>query len=156
MKKKRKSNLTPKKCVPQFSILSCPFLALPVYFQNSQVAKWLRLLTRMQEDRGSNPGAAPPKHGAQTPPYPASRVAKMHQGSPSPPKGAMWGGVRWKPSTREDTKKTLTRRSSSPSFCRRRLGTLSCPSSPTPRPRGPLPPPCCCTPPEVNERWNIF
>ncbi len=31
------------------------------------------LVTLKQEVRGSNPGAAPPKFGAQTPPYPTSR-----------------------------------------------------------------------------------
>ena len=43
------------------------------------------------------------KFGAQTPPYPASRSQRCVKG-PSPPKGAMWDGVRRRPSTRDDKK----------------------------------------------------
>ena len=48
----------------------------------SVMRKWLQLLTRMQEVRGSNPGAAPPKFGAQTPPYPASRSQNVSRVPP--------------------------------------------------------------------------
>ncbi len=67
------------------------------------VVWWLRLLTRMQEVRGSNPGAAPPKIGVQTLPYPASRSQRSVKGLPL--KGTMWDGVvRWKLSTQNDKK----------------------------------------------------
>ena len=38
------------------------------------------LLTLKQEVLGSNPGATPPKFGAQTPPYPASRSQRCVKG----------------------------------------------------------------------------
>ncbi len=41
--------------------------------QKKSVSVLVTLLTLKQEVRGSNPGAAPPKFGAQTPLYPASR-----------------------------------------------------------------------------------
>ena len=56
------------------------------------------LLTLKQEVPGSNPGAAPPKFGALTPPYPASRSQRCVKG---PGKG--W--CTRKPSTRDDKKK---------------------------------------------------
>ncbi len=43
------------------------------------------LLTLKQEVQGLNPGAAPPKFGAQTPPYLASRLQICFKG-PLPPK----------------------------------------------------------------------
>ena len=58
----------------------------------------------MQEVRGLNSGATPPKFGAQTPPIPHLQVEKMRQGSP-PSKGAMWDGVRQRPSTQDDEEK---------------------------------------------------
>ena len=52
------------------------------------------LLTLKEQVRGSNPGAAPPKFGAHTPPYyPASRLQRCFKG-PLPTKGAMWGWCR--------------------------------------------------------------
>ncbi len=57
-----------------------------------------KTLTLMPEVRGLNPGADPPKFGAQTPPYPASRLQRCIKG-PSPSKGAMWDDVCRRPST---------------------------------------------------------
>ncbi len=56
-------------------------------FGAAPVALWLRLLTRMQEVRGSNPGAVPPKFGAQTPPYSASRSQRCVKGPSSLKRG---------------------------------------------------------------------
>ncbi len=72
----------------------------PSQFQSIGYDSWLTCMSV----RGSNPGAAPPKFGAQTPPYPTCRSQRCVKG-PSPPKGAMWDGtVRQRPSTRDDQK----------------------------------------------------
>ncbi len=70
------------------SFLNCNYFSpiIPVWGA-APVASWLRLLSRMQEVRGSNPFAAPPKFGAQITPIPRLQVAMMRQESPHPQKG---------------------------------------------------------------------
>ncbi len=60
----------------------------------------------MQEVRGSNPDAAPPKFGAPIPPYPPTRAQRCGKGAPPPKKKVPCGdGARRRPSTRDGGKK---------------------------------------------------
>ncbi len=58
---------------------------------------WIRIIPRGAIYR------QPTQFGAHLSPYPPSRSLMSVKG-PSPPKGAMWDGVRWRPSTRDDKK----------------------------------------------------